>query len=134
MSELVFHEKKMKIKNIIVEIKPLKDTFKDAMNVMGKIERNEKLAKKDIISFESIEVMRKILTPRRIELLKMIKHKHPGSIYGLAKMVGRDPKSVNTDVVILYRLGILDLDHINEGRETIKPIVDYDKININIAI
>tara|TARA_Y100000310_G_scaffold342430_1_gene445664 strand:- start:5 stop:379 length:375 start_codon:yes stop_codon:yes gene_type:complete len=124
----------MKVKNIILEIKPLKDTFKGAMNVMDKIEKGEKVIKKDIISFEDVEVMRKILTPRRIELLKIIKHKHPKSIYELAKLLGRDPKSVNTDITILHQLGMLDLEHITKGREIIKPIVDYDKINVAIAI
>ena len=124
----------MKVKNIVVEIKSLEKSLGEFVETYKKIAAGNKVKKKNIISFESVEIMRKVLTPKRIELLGLIRRKKPGSVYELAKMAHRDPKSVNTDVKVLERLGMLESKKTETQREAIIPKVTFDKINVEIPI
>lgn len=124
----------MKIKNIVVEIKSVEDTLKAVKEIMGKIKEGKSVKKKESISFNNIDIMRKFLTNRRLELIKVIKRHKPKSIYQLAKIVNRDSKSVNTDLKLLSDLGMVDLKSKDKGRENIVPSVDYEKIDVAITV
>ena len=121
----------MKIKNIVVEVKSVEDTLKE---VMGKIKGGKSVKKKESISFSNIDIMRRVLTNKRLELIKAIKKYKPKSIYQLAKIVNRDSKSVNLDIRLLSKLGMVDLMPRENGRENIIPTVDYEEIDVAIAI
>jgi predicted transcriptional regulator len=126
----------MKIKNVFIGIKSVADVLKDAQNTLEKIERGEKVKKKNAgVYFENLEVMRKAITTERLRVLKMIKEKHPLSIYGLAKLLDRNLKNVSDDVHYLAELGLIELERDkSNGREKTMPIVNYDKILLEIAV
>ncbi len=124
----------MKIKNIIVEIRPLETSLNEFKETYKKISSGKSVKKKELISFESIEVMIKILTPKRLGLLKLIKQKKPSSIYELAKLANRDSKSVNTDIKILTDLGIIKSRITENKRHSIMPHVNFDRIRLEIPI
>ncbi|MBI1935841.1 hypothetical protein HYS31_05360 [Candidatus Woesearchaeota archaeon] len=124
----------MKIKNIAVEIKSVEDTLKEAKGVMEKLKEGKSVSKKESISFSNIDIMRKALTNKRLELIKAIKRYKPKSIYQLAKIVERDSKSVNADLKLLNNLGMVDLKPQERGRENIVPRVEYQKIDVAIPI
>ena len=124
----------MKIKNIVVEVKSVEDTLKEAKEVMVKIKEGKLVKKKESISFNNIDIMRKVLTNKRLELIKAIKKYKPKSIYQLAKIVKRDSKSVSVDLKILSNLGMVDLKSKEKVRENIVPSVDYEEIDVAIAI
>lgn len=126
----------MKVKNITVEIKPLKDVLEDAAKVMESIKKGKSGGKKGL-SFGSVKSFREFFTPKRIELLKVIKHKQPKSVYELAKLTKREIKSVVVDLDILVKYGLLDTKKIPVKGKTgykIKPIFDYDKLTVDIAM
>ncbi len=125
---------KMKIKNIVVEVKSIKDTLKEVKEVMGKIKEGKLVKKKESVSFNNIDIMRKVLTNKRLELIKSIKKYKPKSIYQLAKIVKRNSKSVNMDVKLLNKLGMIDLKTTEKGRENLAPRVDYEEIDVAIPI
>src|SRR2546427_7101485 len=54
-------------------------------------------------------------TPTRLALLRVIRDKRPGSIYELAKLVGRDFKNVQGDLKLLEKYGLVRL---NRGRRS----------------
>lgn len=124
----------MKVKNIVVEVKSIEDTLKEVKEVMKNIKEGKLVKKKESISFNNIDIMRKVLTNKRLELIKTIKKYKPKSIYQLAKIVKRDSKSVNIDLKILSKLGMVDLKSKERGRENIVPSVDYEEIDVTIAI
>lgn len=124
----------MKVKNIVVEVKSVEDTLEEVKEVMNKIKEGKSIKKKESISFNNIDIMRKVLTNKRLELIKTIKKYKPKSIYQLAKIVKRDSKSVNMDLKILSNLGMVDLKSKEKGRENIVPSVDYGEIDVAIAI
>ncbi|MBL8385368.1 MAG: DNA-binding protein [Burkholderiales bacterium] len=60
------------------------------------------------ISFETPELLWKVLTARRWELLKVLCGAGPVSIREAARRVGRDVKTVHGDVTALLEAGVLD--------------------------
>ena len=57
--------------------------------------------------FESIDAVRRILTPGRLRLWQLIGDKKPESIAGLAAMAGRNFKSVHQDIQLLIAVGLV---------------------------
>ena len=125
----------MNIKNIRVEIKSLKEVLGDAAKVMSKIKKGETIKPKRGLSFGSVESFRQFFTPKRLELLRVIKHRRPQSIYELAKLIKRDIKSVVVDIKILENYDLIDIKKIVvKNGYKVKPIFDYDKLNVEIAM
>jgi predicted transcriptional regulator len=124
----------MKVKNITVRIQSLKEVLDEAKEVMKKLERGKKVEKHEGISFESLEVMRKVLTEERLKILRTIRKEHPASIYELAKILGRDRKNTFDDVQYLAQVGLIDLKKTKDGREKTTPRVNYERIMLEIPV
>ncbi|MBN9060839.1 MAG: transcriptional regulator [Rhizobiales bacterium 65-9] len=60
------------------------------------------------ISFSSVELLWKVLTPKRWELLKAMAGQGPLTIREASRRVGRDVKAVHGDVHALLDAGILE--------------------------
>ena len=86
------------------------------------------------ISFQSFDQLRKFLTPKRLELLRVIRHRKPGSIYELAKLVDRTPENVNTDIRFLDQMGFVEITKVKETRKKTVPEVVYDKMTLEIDV
>jgi predicted transcriptional regulator len=121
----------MKIKRIKIEIRSLDNALKEAGEVFEKLSKGETVQQKTAIYFNNLKEMRKVLTEKRLELLKAIKDKKPASVYELARMVNRDIKNVLQDLSYLQELGLVE---ITETRDKKIPHVGYDKIALEIAI
>jgi len=119
---------------IKITIKSREQVFKEAAEAMGAVRRGETIPFHEEISFDNLETLRRALTPKRLELLHIIKLHHPESIYELAQLVQRDAKNVTEDLHYLQELGVLSLQHIHEDRERIKPLLETDKLQVEIAI
>ncbi len=117
----------MKIKKIIVEIKPLKESLKEFAEVFGKVKKGEKVIATKGVGFSSVDSFRKFFSRRRMELLSVIKHKKPKSIYQLAKLLDRGYKNVYDDVELLEELGLIIKENHNMD-------VDFNKLCIEVAV
>ena len=85
--------------------------------------------------FGGIATLRKLLSNEKARLLHVLKTKKPGSIYGLAKLLGRDFKSVSDDVKLLENFGFLEMVAEKTGkRERLRPILIVDSMYIKIKI
>lgn len=124
----------MKVKNIKITIKSRQQVLHEFAETYEKLRKGENVKKREELSFNSMETLRSILTGKRIELLKFIKHRNPNSIYELAQIANRDLKSVNTDVKVLSNLGLLSFEKEDSGRKKMKPIVEFDKLNVEIVV
>jgi predicted transcriptional regulator len=60
------------------------------------------------LTFESLPVLLKNLTPARWKLLEAVKRSGPVSINELARLLGRNYKNVHTDVTRLIALGLIE--------------------------
>jgi predicted transcriptional regulator len=83
------------------------------------------------VYFTSFEAFRKALTPKRLELLHIIKTKKPSSINHLARLTKRDIKNIAEDVKYLEQIGFIEKQ---EGNREIRPFIEYDKIDLEIAV
>ena len=79
------------------------------------------------LAFESWDALARVLTGKRMELLRYVRRHHITSIRALAKALGRDYSNVHADVQALAAAGLLDLT--GGGVRA-----DYDTIETKIAI
>jgi predicted transcriptional regulator len=79
------------------------------------------------LAFESWEALARVLTGKRMALLRHVRRHEVGSVRALAKALGRDYSNVHADVQALAAAGLLDLA--GGGVQA-----DYDAIETRIAI
>lgn len=86
-----------------------------------------------VVSFATVEELRKILTDRRIELLQVLMATDgaAGSISALAEELDRDYRAVHDDVSLLSDYGVLFV--VEEGRAK-RPYLPYDRIRLDIEL
>ena len=123
----------MKVKEIKVIIRPLEEDLDEVVEAFKKIERREEFEEEKIV-VESLDVLRKILTPERMRILQVIKNEKPNSIYELAKLLGRDRAAVIRDLEVLQKIGLVKISEEKDERGRKKPIVPYDEIVVKIPV
>ena len=97
--------------------------FVDAWHRM---ERGEAASEKHV-SFETWETMVRVLSPKRLELLRHV-HRDPAkNIRVLAQALGRNYRRVHEDVEALEAAGLLDRD--KEGLRA-----DYDAFDVAMRV
>ncbi|MCC7201858.1 MAG: hypothetical protein IT393_04225 [Nitrospirae bacterium] len=124
----------MKIKKVTIGIKGLYDVLSNTKEVMKRLEWGEKAKKEHGMYFENLEAFRRALTERRLEMLHVIKERHPSSVYELARMLDRDIKNVNIDLEYLREIGLVEIKRSREKRERVIPEVNYDVIELRVAV
>ncbi|MBI4861133.1 MAG: DNA-binding protein [Candidatus Riflebacteria bacterium] len=89
---------------VVFEVQSLGESLQDAAEAMttGGAEPEAR------ICFATPELLWKVLTAKRWELLKALCGAGPLSIRATAARVGRDVKAVHGDVAVLLRVGVLD--------------------------
>ena len=119
----------MKIRKVIIRKKSL-DQFYSEMkkDIKGPVKRE------NIIYVEDINTFNKVFTKERIRLIRAIHKYAPKSTYELAKTVRRDRKNVITDLDFLENAGLIELRQERGKRPTVRPVADYDMIDIKIEI
>lgn len=125
----------MKVKHIKVLIESEEDFFNRVGNLIKKVDKGaiKKLTDENL-SVESFEDLAKALTLKKRELLRSIKNKKPKSIYELAKMVNRSQENVFNDIKFLENLGLVETVKEENGRSRIKPFLNFDVLDIRIAV
>jgi predicted transcriptional regulator len=80
------------------------------------------------ISFASVELLWKTLTPRRWGLLSAMAGLGPTSVRGVARMLGQDVKTVHGDVQALLAADVLEKD--GNGR----IVFPYDAVHVDFVV
>ncbi len=106
------------------------DTLDDigarAISAWHRMERGEEVSEKHI-SFETWETMVRVLSPKRLELLRHV-HRDPAkNIRVLAQALGRNYRRVHEDVEALEAAGLLDRD--KEGLRA-----EYDAFDVAMRV
>ncbi len=85
--------------------------------------------------FSDIKILRNLLSNEKARILYALKNTKPKSIYSLAKLLGRDFKSVHSDIKVLERFGFIEFHAEKTGkRESLMPVLTVDKLQIIIDI
>ena len=114
-----------RIKTKVITLEPGQGTFSA---IFGRF-RTEKS------EFSDISLVRSILSKEKVRMLHVLKTKQPNSIYELAKILGRNFKSVRQDVKTLERFGLVEMIPLHKGkREKLKPLLVLDALEIKINL
>lgn len=84
-------------------------------------------AQGSFISFESLEMLLKVLTLKRWHVIEALTGKEPVSIREAARLVGRDVKAVHGDIHALLNAGVLQ-------KEDNKISFPYDKVRVDFEL
>jgi predicted transcriptional regulator len=104
----------------------LDDIGARAVSAWRRMERGEEINEKHI-SFETWETMVRVLSPKRLELLRHVHQSPARSIRALALTLGRNYRRVHEDVEALEAAGLLDRD--KEGLRA-----DYDAFDVAMRV
>jgi predicted transcriptional regulator len=80
------------------------------------------------ISFASVELLWKTLTPRRWELIRAMAGQGPMSLRAAARLTGHDVKTIHGDVHALLQAGIL------EKTDAGQIVFPYDAAHVEFTI
>jgi len=92
------------VRTVTLDVRDPNDSMADFVRSW----KNGKADKSARISFASPELLWKVLTAKRWELLKALCGAGPISIREAARRVNRDVKAVHSDVTALLSVGVLD--------------------------
>lgn len=73
----------------------------------------------------------RVCRPTTVELLRAVAREEPGSIRAAARLVDRDVRQVHDN---LWRLGQLGLVEFRREGRSHRPVVDYDRVELSIAV
>jgi predicted transcriptional regulator len=117
-----------------IEIERLENGIKDFRSAWKAAAAGKPVAPRQGTYFTSLEAARKVLTPKRLELLRAIRRHRPASISQLAQLLGRDFKNVHADVQALARYGLVSLTTTRAGRRASTPRVPFSALEFRIAV
>ena len=80
------------------------------------------------IGFASLDLLWKVLTPKRWEIVRAMTGAGPLAIRELSRRVERDVKSVHGDVHALLKAGVLD--RADDGR----VVFPYDEVRVDFVV
>ncbi len=92
------------MKTVTLDVRDSSESMADFVRAW-KTGKSEKSAR---VSFATPELLWKVLTTKRWELLKVLCGAGPVSIREAARRVGRDVKAVHSDITALLNAGVLD--------------------------
>lgn len=98
------------------------------INAWHRGERGETVGEHHL-SFDSFETMTRVLTPKRIALLRHLHRQPSASVAALSRAVKRDYKRVHEDVDALATAGLIE--RATDGTSLVAP---YDTIQTTIAL
>ncbi len=112
------------MKTVTLDVRAPSEAMEDFVGVW-KTGRPEKTAR---ISFATPELLWKVLTAKRWELLKVMCGAGPMSMREAARRVGREVKAVHSDITALLNAGVLD--RVDDGR----IVFPFDAVKVEFLL
>ena len=106
----------------------LDDMGQRFVDAWHRAERGEDISERHL-SFDGFETLTRVLTPKRLELLRHLHRQPAASVAALARALGRDYKRVHTDIEALAVAGLLERRDGDTGWAA-----PYDTIQTTIAL
>ncbi|MBI2090495.1 MAG: hypothetical protein HYT78_17425 [Deltaproteobacteria bacterium] len=120
----------MKAKKLKIGIRSTDDVLKEAAETMKRVAAGRKVRPKGHrLFFTSPEALRRFLTPKRLELIRLVRKHRPRSINELATLARRDFKRVYEDIRSLAEAGLVELAN-DKGRKKTPRVADELRLEI----
>lgn len=107
---------------VTIEVRTLSESLADVAQAMEILTPSEPR-----ISFETPELLWKVLTAKRWEILKAMTGAGPLALREIARRVDRDVKSVHADVHALLNAGLVD-------RHATGFVFPYDAVHVDFLL
>lgn len=109
--------------------KPFEDQKESALDRAERWEQGEEVP--HVVNFQDASRLQRILTPRRLELVRSLMDAPADSIRDLADRLDRDIRQVHDDVQTLTEYRIV---HFREEGGAKQPYVPYDTVKIEVEL
>lgn len=109
--------------------KPFEEHKEGALDRAERWEQGEEIP--HVVNFQNASRLQRILTPRRLELVRSLMDEPAESIRNLADRLDRDFRQVHDDLQILAEYRIF---HFHEEGGAKKPHVPYDTVKIEVEL
>ena len=120
----------MKARKVEIGIRSTDDVLREAAETMKSVAEGKKVRPKTHrLFFTSPEALRRFLTPKRLELIRLVRKRRPSSINQLAVLAHRDFKRVYEDIMSLAEAGLVELAE-NKGRKKAPRVADELRLEI----
>ncbi|MBI3304228.1 MAG: MarR family transcriptional regulator [Deltaproteobacteria bacterium] len=115
----------MRLRTIKIRIEDKAAARREALEIARRIDRGERDPRwaQEVLTFHDIDSLRSVLTNERLELLRLIHQKRPGSLTELATLSGRDLEQVSEDVRRLALLGFIEVEKEPVGRKARQKVL-----------
>lgn len=120
-------------RTIFIRFKSVEDLKEDLLEAFYKGRKS--IQQRNVVYFDTPTSFRNFLTLQKIELLTLISHVKPNSIYELAKISGRPLAAVQRDCQVLAEIGFIKLIKQKTGRGSLAPQLsfNYNKITVELS-
>jgi predicted transcriptional regulator len=113
------------------------DFFDSALESAKEIDNKSKVNEKHTIWMETEDLLN-ILKPQRTKLIKYLRNKSKVDYSTLLKELNKSPTSLNKDLELLYKVGLVDiLKEPNTGhgiKKVIKPLYENEKLEFKAVV
>ncbi|MDH2915505.1 MAG: hypothetical protein PXX77_01375 [Gallionella sp.] len=106
----------------------LSDGLRDIANTMQAVSDGREVSTQFALGFKNMAQMGEVFSPKRWELVEVLKKTGPQSIYALAKRLDRRYRNVYQDVAKLSEWMVIEKD------ESGKVFVPWDKLNVQWSL
>jgi predicted transcriptional regulator len=122
----------MKVRKLKIGIRDFDEILDDVAETAKAVSSGKKVKPKGHrLFFTSPEALRRFLTPKKLELIRLIRKGNPNSINALATLAHRDFKRVYEDIMSLTEAGLVDLTK-DKGRKTAPRVAD--ELHLEIVV
>jgi predicted transcriptional regulator len=112
-----------------IKIASPEDAFDEAIDAASAADDGDQTDA--VVSFESADGLRQLLTDRRLELLRSLMNDSAESITALAERLGRSYSVVHDDVELLAEHGLIKFHQDSQSK---RPFVPYETIKFDVTI
>ena len=113
------------------------DFFDSALESAKEVDNKSKVNEKHTIWMETEDLLN-ILKPQRTKLIKYLRNKSKVDYSTLLKELNKTPTSLNKDLEILYKVGLVDiLKEPNTGhgiKKVVKPLYENEKLEFKAVV
>lgn len=109
--------------------KPFEEAKESTLDRIDQWEQGNEVS--HVVNFQDASRLQRILTPRRLELVRSLMDESADSIRALADRLDRDVRQVHDDVQLLSEYRIV---HFTEADGAKQPSVPYETVKIEVEI
>ncbi|SDY32367.1 HVO_A0114 family putative DNA-binding protein [Halopenitus persicus] len=109
--------------------KPFEEHTRSTLERAERFEQGEEVP--HVVNFQDASRIQRVLTPRRLEIVRSLMTEPAESIRDLADRLDRDVRQVHDDLGILSEYRIV---HFHEEGGAKKPYVPYDTVTIEVEL